>query len=85
MARLRVGDDGLADPETHTSLGPGPYISTDRADLIRMLERVELLRKEVVACPTNGKVTQGQFLKVRDEVWALVTLARRVKERVDAT
>lgn len=80
---LLIGDGGFEEPEAYKPPVPGPYISTDRTDILRLLVRVEELEKELGNCPSNGKVTQDQFLRVRDECWTLISLTRKIRSRMD--
>ena len=62
-----------------------PYISTDRSDLIRLLTRIDVMTEEVNRLPSNGHVTHHQFLMIRDEIWSLASIARKVRGRLDAS
>lgn len=62
-----------------------PYISTDRTDLLRLLVRIEVMTEEVNRLPSNGHITHHQFLQVRDEIWSLASIARKVRGRLDAS
>lgn len=63
---------------------PFAYISTDRADLLRILEHIDRIRKELESTPTiSSKVTTAQWQALTRELYALLALSRRIKGRID--
>lgn len=62
-----------------------PYISTDRADLQRVIEHAHRIRATLDTIPAaHAKVTAAQWSALTHELHAFVTLARRIEGRINA-
>lgn len=59
-----------------------PYISTDATDIRRLIDLIDATAEAFDQCPKNGKVSQDEFLTVRDAFWDLLTLTWKVKGRL---
>lgn len=61
-----------------------PYISTDRADLQRMIDHAERVRKELNSIPaSSSRVSAAQWQSLTHELYALLALARRIDGRIN--
>lgn len=61
-----------------------PYISTDRADLHRIIDHAHRIRATLDSIPAaNAKITAAQWAALTRELYAFVTLARKIEGRID--
>ncbi len=61
-----------------------PYISTDRADLLRIVEHAKRVKATLDAIPAaNVKVTAAQWSMLTHELHTLVTFVGKVERRID--